>query len=168
MLEMLERISDYVVKGLVVITGVFVVALLISVTFAVGDRFLFHIGVFWTEELARYLYLWVSFLSAAIIVQSKGHFAVPYIMDKLLGERSKKILELVLSCIMVFLMMCLFIYGVMYADFAKMQTAAALRIKMSYVYSSLPVGVFLMMWFWLFQICRQIMELKGFTNQSGQ
>lgn len=156
--------SHYLARFIEIVAVVVFSALILSVFLAVSDRFMFHIGFFWTEELARFLFVWLGFLTAAIMVHRRGHFAVPYFVDKLLGERSKQVLDIIISCMMLALMVVLVIYGVKLAEFAKLQISPALRIPMRYVYYSVPVSMLMIVFFWATQIYRSVMKLKGGNN----
>ncbi len=156
----LERMSNFLVRFMEIISVVLFAALLISVFLAVCDRFLFHIGLFWTEELARFLFVWLGSLTAAIMVQRRGHFAVPFLIEKLLDERSKQILDIVISAMMFALMVLLLVYGIIYAEFARYQISPALRIGMCYVYYSVPTGALMMIIFWIAQIFHDVLKLK--------
>lgn len=165
LLEKLEKFSEYVLRVTEIITSFITAIILITIILAVGDRFLFHIGLFWSQELARYLYIWMAFLAGAVMVQRRGHFTVRYFVDRFFGEVSKQILDIMMTCLMILLMVVLLVYGVKFAEFGRFQYSAALVISMSCVYWALPVGVSLMLFFWLIQLLRRIAELREYIVQ---
>lgn len=156
---MLDKLSRYAIRFLEVVSVLLFFSLLVSVCLAVIDRFLLHVGFFWTEELARFLFIWLGSLTAAIMVYHRGHFAVPYVIDKILKGRSKQLLDLLISLIMIVLMIVLLIYGIKFAEFGRAQVSPALRISMAVVYYSVPVGSVAMIFFWAIQIIAGIKTL---------
>ena len=162
---MIERISNFMVRIMEIVSIALFAVLLLSVFLAVCDRFLFHIGLFWTEELARFLFVWLGSLTAAIMVQRRGHFAVPFLIEKLLSERGKQILDIAISAMMLALMVLLLVYGIIYAEFARYQMSPALRIGMCYVYYSVPTGALMMIIFWTAHIFHDVLKLKK-SNQG--
>jgi len=160
-LRVLTRVSNLLSRFTEIVSIVLFSVLITCVFLAVCDRFLLHIGLFWTEELARFLFVWLGSLTAAIMVQRRGHFAVPFLVDKLLGERGKQILNIVISVIMLALMVLLLVYGIIYAEFGRYQMSPALRIGMWYVYYSVPTGAALMILFWTAQIINDVLKMKG-------
>ena len=158
---MINRISNFLSRLTEIVSMVLFSVLIISVFLAVSDRFLIHRGLFWTEELARFLFVWLGSLTAAIMVQRRGHFAVSVLTEKLLDERGRQILDIVISVIMLALMVLLLVYGIIYAEFARYQTSPALRIGMCYVYYSVPTGASLMILFWIAHIIDGVAKLKG-------
>ena len=162
---MLTRISNFLSRFTEIVSIIIFSILFISVFLTVCDRFLFHIGFFWTEELARFLFVWLGSLAAAIMVQRRGHFAVPFLIEKLLGEQNRQILNILISVIMLALMVLLLVYGIIYAEFGRHQISPALRIGMCYVYYSVPTGASLMILFFSAQIINDVLKLRG-SNKS--
>lgn len=108
----------------------------ITVTFlGVLDRFLLGFGLTWTEELARFLLVWTSLLSAAAAARHGSHFKVDF-----LSRRFGKIgvQAIALLCLAISLAVCF--YGVQLTLFFNAQTSPALGLPMSLVYASVPVS----------------------------
>jgi TRAP-type C4-dicarboxylate transport system permease small subunit len=157
----INRISNLLCRFTEIVSMVLFSVLIISVFLAVSDRFLIHRGLFWTEELARFLFVWLGSLTAAIMVQRRGHFAVSFLTEKFLDEQGRQILDIVISVFMLALMVLLLVYGIIYAEFARYQMSPALRIGMCYVYYSVPTGAALMILFWTAHIIDGVLKLKG-------
>ena len=64
-----------------------VCGLLIAMTFVVFSqvvaRYIFEAPLSWSEELARFLLMWLSMLSAAYAFKTKSHFALRIVVGKL-------------------------------------------------------------------------------------
>ena len=109
---MINRIANILCRYTEIVSMVLFSVLIISVFLAVLDRFLIHQGLFWTEELARFLFVWLGSLTAAIMVQRRGHFAVSFLTEKFLDEHGRQILDIVISVIILALMVLNHLCGV--------------------------------------------------------
>src|SRR4051794_41641624 len=68
---------DGMVAGLEAAAIVVLVFLLTAVTFAqVVTRYLLGDPLIWSEEAARYLFVWVSMIGAALALREGGHFGL--------------------------------------------------------------------------------------------
>lgn len=64
------------------------IALVLMVSFVFLNAFLryvFRSGLTWSEEGARYLFVWVVFLGAIVATQERGHLAVDLITSRFKG-----------------------------------------------------------------------------------
>lgn len=109
-------------------------------------RYILNWPLAWTEELARYLFVWVIYLGASMAVRRKRHLKVDIVL-LLLGEKGKFVLRLVSN--MLFLFFCVVMayegaYLVYSLQFIRPQYSPAVRFPMSLAYLSVLVGVVLM------------------------
>ncbi|MBM7573588.1 TRAP transporter small permease [Aquibacillus albus] len=72
-------------------------------------RYLFDSGLTWSEELARYMFVWVVFLGAVVAMKDKSHIGV----DLLLGAVPLKVQKVLyfISNIIVIVVLGIFIQG---------------------------------------------------------
>jgi TRAP-type transport system small permease protein len=148
---MLDRLTQVLTRWTRVISvGMFMI-LLFCIFLAVFDRFLLHIGFFWTEELARFIFIWLCFLTAAIMVQRREHFAVPF-LDLWLSPKGQRVKEFITSGVMVGVMGIILVYGIKLAEAVQFQTSPALGLSMKYVYYAAPVTAVLMIIFFIGQL----------------
>ena len=117
----------------VTIASLFV--MFVSILIGVIDRFLLGIGLPWPEELARFLLVWASLLSAAIAAKRAQHFQLTFVLRRL-GLTGAVIVDLV----SIAAMLAVVGYGVQFAWLFRVQTSPALGIPMSWVYAAAPVS----------------------------
>lgn len=72
-------------------------------------RYFFHSGLTWSEELARYQFVWVVFLGAILAYKDKGHLAVDLLVG-VVPKRLQKVLFL-LSNAVIIAVLVLLIHG---------------------------------------------------------
>ncbi len=77
-------------------------AMIIAVFAQVIFRYALKISVPWTEEFARLLFTWVSFLGAAIALRKKEHIFVDVILRRLPKRLTTAIALLFLGIILIF------------------------------------------------------------------
>ena len=76
----LKSTFDVVYKLAELLTAVFFILLCLSVTVQVVARYFFDLAFGWGEELPIFLFLWVSFLAAAIAYRDGSHLSVDFIV----------------------------------------------------------------------------------------
>lgn len=118
-----------------VVTITLLFVMFVSILIGVIDRFLLGIGLPWPEELARFLLVWGSLLSAAIAAKQEQHFQFTFFLRRL-GIAGAVIID-VISIVALIVVIG---YGVQFAWFFRMQTSPALGIPMSWVYAAAPVS----------------------------
>lgn len=137
-ISIINSITRYLVNT---IMGVMVVAVFLQVMF----RFFMDQPLAWTEELARYLLVWLTFLGSAYAMSIKAHIGTEYIQKFLSPLVNKVVLSLAaLLSILFFLVM---IYqGYLLSIRSMTQTSPSLLLPMGYVYMVIPIsGVLLIM-----------------------
>lgn len=75
----------------------------------VGARYLFNRPLFWSDELARYCYVWLSFVAAVTVTAGRTDVTIDLI-DRFLGLRGQKVVKVVAGLIVIFTC-ALLVYG---------------------------------------------------------
>jgi len=143
-MEMLMRIKKMLIKGLDILLILAVAALVFDVVWGVFSRHILNAQTKWTEELARYLLIWVSLLGGAVAFGTKSHLGVDYFVSKL-HPSSRKLMTLLGYAVVLFFAVAVFLVGgsrVVADAFAMEQMTPALGWKMGYVYLALPLAGF--------------------------
>ena len=123
--------------------------MVVNVLWQVATRFLLNDPSSFTEEIARYLLIWVGLLGSAYAVGKRVHLAIDLLPSKLRGRR-KSVLDLSIeACIFVFAALVLVGggSGLVRLTLDLGQTSAALRVPLGFVYLALPLSGLLMMFY---------------------
>ncbi len=140
-------------KALKFICFLLMLAMVSIIFLQVLARYLFSNSLSWSEELGRFLFVWMTFLGAALALREKMHVALDLLIMKMPRPLQKICLSI--GYLAMFLFTCVLIYGG-YRFVAKSshQISAAMQIPMIYVYLVLPVGGALI----LFYVIRSFYE----------
>jgi TRAP-type C4-dicarboxylate transport system permease small subunit len=125
----------------------FLVALMMAVMssivlFGVFNRFIFKIPISWTEEIAKYLLIWISMLGSAVALRIGAHVGVGLIVTKL-KKSSRNIVSWVNQLTIVGFVVILIYLG-MKVSLKELHTFGySTRIPMFWPYLAIPVGCFM-------------------------
>lgn len=128
-----------------------------SVFLQVVMRYALQAPPFWTEELARFLLIWLTFLGAVAGHITREHIAVEWAPNLLTG-RWRSLLDVMNGAIVLLVLGVIFIAGIKMAQLGA-QKSPALAVSMRYIYGSLPVGAALMILVSIVQILRDTAAL---------
>ncbi len=123
---------------------VIMAAMLVVVSAQVWYRFVLNNPLAWSEELARYLFVWISFLGSAAGIRMNVHLGIDLI-DKILSPRGRKVMTFIVNlAIQIFLVVVIF-WGIKILKVVQFQKSASMGIPMTYPYLAVPVGSALML-----------------------
>ena len=132
------------VRKLVKIIIIAMFGLLVLVVFSqVIARFVFNDPFRWSEELARYLQVWMIILTSSICIRKGTHLAVDFAIHAF-PFVYKKLLKLLVLLLMMFYLIIVIVYGAGLVSVVTIQVSPALLIPMYTVYLAVPIGGFLM------------------------
>ena len=139
---MKKRTFSPLEASLIILLIAIVVVTFIQVLF----RYFLHFSLGWTEELARFLLLWLASLACAYGFKTKSHFVLKFFVNIFPPFPQKIIKTLVTFGLSLF--MGLFIWKALeYTLRVANQTAPSTRVSMAIPYSSAAVGGILMLYY---------------------
>lgn len=124
-------------------------------------RFVLKTSVSWTEETAKYSFIWMTFVGAAVASKKDLHVRVD-ILEHLFGGPFKKALGIGCKCIFLAFAVIAAGVGVQVCRglLAQPQKSPVMGISMVYVYAALPVGMGLTSLRQLQNIVREIISCR--------
>ena len=141
------------------------VCLLVAAILQVFSRYVLEAPLPWTEELARFLLVWVAFLGAASVTRRKMHITVEFFSNKFTG----KVAGMVNTSL--YLIMAIFLAILFYGTFVMFESSWPVHagtmpwLRMSWVYLGAIIGVAVMLIYVLNHLVREIGNL--FNPASG-
>lgn len=128
------------------VNGIIVTLFAVQVIVVFGQvvwRFIFNSPFSWSEELARYLQVWLVLLAASVCIRKGRHLAVDFATHAL-PFRINKILKLINTVIIMFFTGVLVIVSVQMILVTIDQMTPAMRVPILVVYIAFPVAGILM------------------------
>ena len=129
--------TEYLVSALLVLM---VVVVFLQVIF----RFVLHASLPWSEELSRYILVWLSFLGAAIGVRKGAHIGVEVVVS-LFPKTLKVAATLFVHAVSMVFFSLLIFYGWRILGVVGRQLSPAMEWSMAIPYSAICVGGVLML-----------------------
>lgn len=152
---------DYILAwALVVLMG----ASVVNVLWQVATRFVLGDPSAFTDELARYLLIWIGLLGGAYASGKQLHLAIDLLPMRLAGRSSGAVLTIVIkSVVFLFALFVLVLGGgrLVYIVTVLGQTSAALGVPLGVVYAILPASGLIIMYYTATFIYEHIRVLRG-------
>lgn len=142
---------DKVVSILLVI----LMALMVfNVTWQVLSRYVVQNPSSFTDELSRYMLIWLGMLGAAYVAGQNQHIAIDLLPNRLIGKPKMKLMILVNIIVLFFAFSVMVMGGInlVYITFILGQKSATMQIPLAYIYTILPISGLLVIYYQVFQI----------------
>lgn len=142
---------DSVLGG--VLVALMVVAVL-NVLWQVTTRFVLGEPSTVTEELARYLLIWIGVLGAGYAVGQRAHLALELLPEKLEGRARRRLEFVVIGGMAAFALLVLVVGGgrLVYLQFLLGQTSPTLGWPLGAIYTVVPLSGLIMLTYAALQI----------------
>jgi TRAP-type transport system small permease protein len=137
----MRKFIDGYYQLLTVLLGASVGILIVPVTLQMISRFTQLIPAWiWTEEMARFLFIWMVMLGAMIGVRDGSHFDVDVWPE--LKPRANALLRVVSGCFVLIFALVFVWYGIKFVQFGWAQTSELADMPMVYIFIAWPLTGF--------------------------
>lgn len=128
--------------------------MVLNVTWQVVSRYIFQSPSSFTDELSRYMLIWVGMLGAAYVAGKNEHLAIDILLTKLEEKAQDKLMILINCCVLIFALLVMVIGGsnLVYLTFILEQRSAVLQIPLAYIYGIIPFSGLLVIYYQLVSI----------------
>ena len=137
--NILDKI-EWVEKKFLAITVAIMIAVMI---YQVILRYVFSSSNSWSEELARYIFIYDVMIAAAIATRRNSHLQVDFLIN-LFSPKVKSIFTICATIVGIVFLGFLFSYSITLCITAAKNISAGLKISMAIPYACIPIGVVLM------------------------
>lgn len=130
--------------------------LVLDVVWQVFTRYILELPSTITDEVARFLLIWVSLLGAAYFSGQNMHISIDLLANYLSSSNRQKLKIFIKASIICFVL-CVFVIGggvLMYYTYIFRQITPTLQIPIAYVYSIGPLSGLLIIYYKLSDIWR--------------
>ena len=131
-------------RSLDILMIVLVVAITVLVLLQIIQRYVPIISIPWTEEMSRYLFVYLTFIGSSLLIKEKGHIVVDVLMERV--PRRPRFVVYVLVELVVLAFLYIFISGMQQLTLASTEVVAASMqwFRLSYLYAGVWLGGLLM------------------------
>ncbi len=145
MTELKNKIDLILGKALVLIMGLMVV----NVLWQVFTRFIIGDPSSFTDELARFLMIWLGVLGAAYVSGKNLHVAIDIIPSRSSSARRRR-MNITVDILIILFALAAFVIGgsrLVYISYVLGQQSPALQFPMALIYSVIPLSGLLIVFF---------------------
>lgn len=161
----MSRLISLIDRALATFCVVLCIGLVISVVWQVFSRYILNDPSTVTDELARFLFIWVGLIGAAYGLGQKKHLAIDLLLTKLDSPpRKQTFLQIIINLIGLFFVVVIMIYGggrLVIDTISSGQISPVLGIQMGLIYLALPMSGFFMLVFLLRDLFTEIYQLSN-------
>lgn len=154
----MRKILDNILEKILIILLAF---MLLQVLWQVFSRYILLHPSSFTDELSRFLLIWIGLLGASYVTGKRMHLTIDLLPGKLKGSK-KKTLDLIINLIIVAFAFFVMLIGgsrLVYITLTLGQTSSALEIPLGYIYFVIPLSGLLI-------IIYSILNIRDFPKNS--
>lgn len=129
-------------RALAALLVLLMAAMVLVVTWQVVSRYALASPSPWTEEVARYLLIWIGMLGTAYAFRTRAHIGLDLLPQRLTGIAALRLHRFTLGIIILFAAAVLLIGGggLVLLTWELRQVSAALGLPIAVVYSVIPIA----------------------------
>ncbi|WP_026894017.1 TRAP transporter small permease [Clostridiisalibacter paucivorans] len=153
-----KRLSNGMDRLVNKIVFLIIIGMIISISLQIIFRVFFD-ALTWTEELARYLLVWATFLGTTLAYKRGMHISVTFLVNSF----PKNIRKIIVVCSILFSIIFFIVsvlFGFRYMNMQAHQVSAALRVSMRWVYLVIPIGFIIMIIHGITAILEEVFGLE--------
>ena len=102
-------------------------------------RFVLNDSLYWSEEISRYLFVWMVFLGSGVALLHRRHITIDLIPN-LIPKKGRKIYNLCIDALVIAFAGFIVFYGYRFAVRGMRQGSPAVQIPLGYIYYGIVVG----------------------------
>ena len=129
-------------------------------------RYIFNQSLSWSEELAKFIFVWLTFLGAAICIRERMHIGVEFLAERL-PAKWKRYLDLFQTAFITLFNVAMSVIGFCWVWEVSGTLSPAMSLPLNIVfYAALPVASVLSVVFGTKQFIEELNHLKQQHHNS--
>lgn len=165
----MNKIGAKVDKALSFILIILMGAIVLDILWQVITRFVINRPSAFTEELARFLLIWIGILGSAWAYRMKSHLGIDFFATKTKGKMKIAIVIFIHLSVIIFSLSVLVIGGIRIVTMTLQlnQLSASLGIRMGYVYSVIPLSGIILIFYSVLSLMTSIKEIENINISTN-
>ncbi len=148
-METIKKILDKILSTLcILLFG----GLVVLVTWQVFTRFVLNNPSTFSEELAKYCFVWLVVFGASFVFGENGHMRIEFIQNSMPNKLRMAMQIFIEISIILFSALVLISGGLTTTKIAWTQMSAALNVPVGYLYAVMPISGFFIIFYSLYNI----------------
>lgn len=157
-------------RAIVVATSVCLVVLLLIMTGAtlsgVLARYVLNDALTWSEEVARYSMVWLSFLGGGLVFRHGGHIAIDMFIRAIPEGLWRHLVFCISQLVILAFLAVLMWKGLDMLGRSSQMTTPALQMPMTLPYAAIPVGAALMIYHLIVVAIKSYCRVENSTSET--
>ena len=130
----------------------------VIVAVQVFSRYVLNHSLFWSEELARYLFVWITYVGLVKVVKENKHYRIDFISTRM-TQRMQRFLKIFFD-ILIVLFLLFALYGSVLVLLAnRVLLSPAMQVTIDVMYLAFPVAILFMLPLYIYSIVKNVKEL---------
>ena len=154
---MVNKISSFSNKLLNMAIAFSLAAMSLAVFGNVVLRYVFNSGLTWSEEMSRFLFVWMVFLGAIAALKDKMHLGVDIVVNAL-PKGLQKVVFLISNAIVLYLLWLVLDGSLKMTILNMNSTGPATGMPLSYLYG---IGIISSIWMMILIIASLLKAIRG-------
>ena len=156
----MTRILDAIHFVLKILLGVLIAGLLVPVTMQIVSRFTGLIPRYiWTEEIARFCFVWMIMIGAMCAVRDGTHFDLD-VLPQSINPRTEAAKRIFVNLMIMAVGLVFIWYGWVFIEFGWFQTSEIAELPMNWIFVAWPLAGVLFVAFTIEKIVGEFARLR--------
>ena len=126
---------------------------------AVFSRYVLSQPISWTEEIARYILIWLTMIAASVAIRNREHISLDSLVRRL-SRKAATITELFVFAVIIVLLIIVNKYSLLMLSTQSVRRfSPSIQISMVWAHAALPVGFTLILLQSLFVVLDDLRQL---------
>ncbi|MBQ2959817.1 MAG: TRAP transporter small permease [Oscillospiraceae bacterium] len=139
MYDKLDKAGYYINKAYSIIGAIFLSIIIVSCSVQTFTRYVLNDSQVWTEETARYAFVWTIMLGATVVTRNWSHASLDFVVKKF-SIPVQRVFEALTYLLVMACGVVMVIYGVQLVVKVWGSVSTACHYPISLVYLSIPVS----------------------------
>jgi len=164
--KIIGKAFDSLEKALKIICGVLLVGFVALTLIQVVMRYVFGNPLSWSEQLARYMFIWMLMLYMPVIMRHGNNLGFDLIINRL-SKKAQNVFWIICEMLIAAFAALYCTYSVQLCIKFSRKTLVGLGIKANWVYSAQIVGAALLFLFSLELVINRILKTMGKGDEKA-
>ena len=113
--------------------------MLLVLTIQIVSRYFLSFAIPWTEELSRWLYIYIVFIGASEAVSRRDHIAVDIVPNRL-GTKTNLMMDVLIHSSFAIISLVIVYRGYIFMERMDRLGSITMDVQMSLLYAAIPLG----------------------------